>query len=90
MTELLKIASIGECMIELSPAKGVEGFPEGTKIFRQAFAGDTFNTATYLVRQFAPKAEVSYITGLGADMQSQKHAGKNSPAKASRSITSHW
>ncbi|WP_319411688.1 sugar kinase [uncultured Cohaesibacter sp.] len=71
MNELLKIASIGECMIELSPAKGVEGFPEGTKIFRQAFAGDTFNTATYLVRQFAPKAEVSYITGLGADMQSQ-------------------
>ncbi|WP_319483412.1 sugar kinase [uncultured Cohaesibacter sp.] len=71
MSELIKIASIGECMIELAPVKGVEGYAAGTKFFRQAFAGDTFNTATYLVRQFSPKAEVSYITGLGADMQSQ-------------------
>ena len=37
MTELIKIASIGECMIELAPVKGVAGFPEGTKFFRQGF-----------------------------------------------------
>ena len=71
MSKKIKIASIGECMIELAPVKGVTGFPEGTKFFRQAFAGDTFNTATYLSRQFGANSEIFYITGLGADMQSQ-------------------
>ena len=62
MNKALKIACIGECMIELSPA--------GNGLFRQGFAGDTFNTAAYLSRQFAPDVEVSYITGLGSDPQS--------------------
>ncbi|TLP43173.1 sugar kinase [Cohaesibacter sp. CAU 1516] len=53
----LKAVCIGECMVELSPA--------GDGLFRQAFAGDSYNTATYLARQFAPDVEVSYLTALG-------------------------
>lgn len=62
MSKAVKIACIGECMIELAPA--------GNGLFRQGFAGDTFNTAIYLSRQFSPEVEVSYVTGLGNDPQS--------------------
>jgi 2-dehydro-3-deoxygluconokinase len=53
----MKIACIGEAMIELSfrgstPSIGV--------------AGDTLNTAIYLKRA-APKLQVDYITRLGSD-----------------------
>ncbi len=63
MTKTVRIACIGECMIELAPA--------GDGLFKQGFAGDTFNTAAYLSRQFAPQIEVSYITGLGIDPMSE-------------------
>ena len=63
MTKAVRIACIGECMIELAPA--------GDGLFKQGFAGDTFNTAAYLTRQFAPEIEVSYITGLGVDPMSE-------------------
>ena len=44
-SKLRRIASIGECMIELSPA------PElGSGVLRRGFAGDTLNTAVYLAR----------------------------------------
>ena len=52
-----RVLCIGECMVELSPA--------GDGLYRQAFAGDSFNTATYLARQFSPGLEISYCTGLG-------------------------
>ncbi|KZK88572.1 2-dehydro-3-deoxygluconokinase [Pseudovibrio sp. Ad46] len=58
------IACIGECMLELAPA--------GNDLFRQSFAGDTFNTAVYLKRQFGEELDVSYITGVGYDVYSQK------------------
>ena len=58
----VNIACIGECMIELAPDR--PGF------YRQSYAGDTFNTAAYMARQFAPRIDVSYITGLGQDSQS--------------------
>ena len=54
----MKIACVGEAMIELSLGEG-----------RQAmvgFAGDTLNTAIYLKRA-APEFGVSYITRLGRD-----------------------
>jgi 2-dehydro-3-deoxygluconokinase len=63
----LRIASIGECMIELSPA------PElGPRVLRRGFAGDTLNTAVYLARclrrQKAGHAwSVAYATRLGGD-----------------------
>ena len=59
----LKAVCIGECMVELSPA--------GDGLFRQAFAGDSYNTATYLARQFAPDVDVSYLTALGTGGLSQ-------------------
>ena len=36
----MRVVSVGECMVELSGA--------GQGLWRQAFAGDTFNTAWYL------------------------------------------
>jgi len=57
---MLRITSIGECMIELSAA--------GDRLWRQDFAGDTYNTAVYLARLLAPEhAEVGYLTALGDD-----------------------
>ena len=52
----MKVASIGECMIEFSQT------PDGT--FRRGFGGDTLNTALYLSRL---GIDVSYVTALGDD-----------------------
>ncbi|MFC0266735.1 sugar kinase [Kushneria aurantia] len=53
------IALLGECMIEL------HGQPEGT--LHQGFAGDSFNTATYLARLADARLRVDYVTALGDD-----------------------
>lgn len=53
----IKVAVIGECMIELSESK--------TDIQRH-FGGDTLNTAVYLARANADLA-VHYVTALGTD-----------------------
>ena len=58
----MKIACIGEAMIELSMAG------ENPHL---GVAGDTLNTAIYLKRQ-APDLAVSYITRLGTDPFSQR------------------
>lgn len=61
----LKIAVIGECMIEMSPQADGQ--------YALGFAGDTFNTATYLARRLGPEqAQVSYVTGVGHDTLSQR------------------
>ncbi len=56
----MKIACIGEAMVELSldPAPSMQA--------RVGFAGDTLNTAIYLKRA-APELEVAYVTRLGCD-----------------------
>lgn len=55
----MRVVSVGECMVELSGA--------GQGLWRQAFAGDTFNTAWYL-RALLPKAaQVDYLTCVGRD-----------------------
>ncbi|ELT99206.1 hypothetical protein CAPTEDRAFT_114054, partial [Capitella teleta] len=54
-----RIACIGECMVELSPADN--------GLFRQAFAGDTLNTAIYTARSAGNALNISYITALGTD-----------------------
>lgn len=51
-----RVASIGECMIELSE------HPDGR--ITRAFGGDTLNTAVYLARLGVP---VDYVTALGDD-----------------------
>ncbi|MBM3516353.1 MAG: sugar kinase [Alphaproteobacteria bacterium] len=54
----MRIATIGECMIELS-----EGAPGQ---LRQSFGGDTLNAAVYLAR-LCPDARTDYMTALGDD-----------------------
>ncbi len=53
-----RIASIGECMIELSATA------EAPELRRLGFGGDTLNTATYLARL---GVAVDYVTALGDD-----------------------
>jgi 2-dehydro-3-deoxygluconokinase len=56
----MKVASIGECMIEFSAAR------DG--LFARGFGGDTLNTAVYLSRL---GIETSYVTALGDDPLSE-------------------
>jgi 2-dehydro-3-deoxygluconokinase len=58
-----KIASIGECMLELSAAQAQ---PD---LRRLGFGGDTLNTAIYLARLGVP---VDYVTALGDDPYSER------------------
>ena len=60
--ETLKIACIGECMVEFSPTKSGD--------YQRNFAGDTFNTAVYLKRQFGERLAVYYVSALGCDTAS--------------------
>jgi 2-dehydro-3-deoxygluconokinase len=53
------LLSIGECLVELAAV--------GNNLFRQGFAGDTFNTAWYARRALAPSWDVQYFTALGDD-----------------------
>lgn len=57
----MRILALGEVMVELSAA--------GPDLWRQAFAGDTFNTAWYLAA-LRPGWQVSYGTRIGADPMS--------------------
>jgi len=66
---MLRIASIGECMIELSETAAA-GEPGGD--MQRTFGGDTLNTAVYLTRclkqaEMPSGAEVHYVTALGDD-----------------------
>lgn len=62
-----RLLSIGECMMELSPAAG--------GLLRQSFAGDTFNTAWY-ARRILPKTySVDYFTTSGSDRLSASLIG---------------
>jgi 2-dehydro-3-deoxygluconokinase len=56
-----KVASIGECMIELKQAEG--------GLFSRGYGGDTLNTAVYLSRL---GADADYITALGDDALSDE------------------
>jgi len=57
----LRVACLGECMIELRE--------QAPGLLAQGFAGDTYNTAVYL-RRLVPASEmqIDYATGVGADM----------------------
>ena len=57
---MARIASIGECMVELVQA--------GPSLLRQGYGGDTLNTAVYLRRALPAEAgSVAYVTALGDD-----------------------
>ena len=57
----MKVACLGECMVELSDLQKGQA--------RQSFGGDTLNTALYLARL---GLDVSYITALGDDPFSEQ------------------
>lgn len=57
----LRIACVGEAMIELSFRSPGQADP------RIAYAGDTLNTAIYLQRTLGGAGRVSYVTALGTD-----------------------
>lgn len=58
-------AAIGECMVELSSV--------GEGLYRQGFAGDTFNTAWYVRALTEPSAcVVRYVTAVGDDKLSDE------------------
>ena len=58
----LAIASIGECMVELSASRAHRG------LFERRYGGDTLNTAVYLARLLKGSAVgVRYVTRLGDD-----------------------
>lgn len=59
----MRVVSVGECMVELSGA--------GQGLWRQGFAGDTFNTAWYLRARLPQSARVDYLTCVGQDAISQ-------------------
>jgi 2-dehydro-3-deoxygluconokinase len=58
---MTKVASIGECMIELKQADG--------GLYSRGYGGDTLNTAVYLARL---GVGVDYITALGDDPLSEE------------------
>lgn len=61
----MKIAIIGECMLELSHRSG--GSFDNTLATALSFGGDTLNTAIYMSRLGVP---VEYVTALGDDFMS--------------------
>lgn len=63
----VRVASLGECMIELSDLGALDGR------VAMGVAGDTLNSAIYLARccEGAP-IEVDYLTALGVDQLSQR------------------
>ncbi|MHA1151132.1 MAG: sugar kinase [Alphaproteobacteria bacterium] len=63
----VRIACLGECMVELAPA------PEGAGLFRLGVGGDSFNTAAYMKRLAeTAEARVHYVTALGEDAESAR------------------
>ena len=63
-----KICAIGEPMIELAPVEG--------GLYRQGFAGDTFNTAWHMAQWLGPRARVGMVTRLGRDGLSNAFAAE--------------
>ena len=60
LTQPLRVALVGECMIEM---RGLPG-----ALFSQTFGGDTLNAAVYLSRLGAGNGIVAdYVTAIGAD-----------------------
>ena len=61
-------ASIGECMVELAPT--------GEGLYRQGFAGDTLNTAWYVLGLTSQGArKVRYVSAVGTDALSETMLG---------------
>src|SRR5210317_1191692 len=65
MTKTVKLALIGECMIELQEIS--------PGVTNQTFGGDTLNTAIYCARLARDlPLEIDYVTALGTDTFSER------------------
>ncbi len=56
---MTRVLAIGECMVELADI--------GNGLFKQGFAGDTFNTAWYMRKLLPSSWQVAYFTTVGDD-----------------------
>ncbi len=56
---MANIVVMGECMVEFSPTS--QGY------YKNGFAGDVYNTAVYVKRLLADKADVAILTAVGND-----------------------
>ncbi|WGL15775.1 sugar kinase [Microbulbifer bruguierae] len=68
----MKLAALGEVMVELAPQaseKGAQSGGAGRPLLAQSYAGDTYNTAVYIARG---GVDVSYVTLLGDDPYSEE------------------
>lgn len=54
-----KFVAIGEAMVELAPVEG--------GLYRQGFAGDTFNTAWHAAQLLGPDWATGFLTRVGSD-----------------------
>jgi 2-dehydro-3-deoxygluconokinase len=61
---MTNVLALGECMVELAPI--------GQDLYRQSFAGDTFNTAWYLRRLLPAGWTVAYGSCVGTDAISDR------------------
>src|SRR3979409_639265 len=61
---MTRVASIGECMIEMKQAEAGKG-----GLFSRGYGGDTLNTSVYLARL---GVDVDYVTALGDDTLSDE------------------
>lgn len=61
---MTNVLALGECMVELAPV--------GQDLYRQGFAGDTFNTAWYLRRLLPAGWTVAYGSCVGTDAISDR------------------
>ncbi|MCK7598964.1 sugar kinase [Microbulbifer sp. CAU 1566] len=66
----MKLAALGEVMVELAPQASVQEQAGSDKpLLAQSYAGDTYNTAVYIARG---GVSVSYVTLLGDDPYSEE------------------
>ncbi|MFV8781037.1 sugar kinase [Microbulbifer sp. SA54] len=65
----MKLAALGEVMVELAPQVAGQAGEQGRALLRQSYAGDTYNTAVYAARY---GVSVSYVTLLGDDPYSEE------------------
>ncbi|WP_282609844.1 sugar kinase [Pelagibius sp. Alg239-R121] len=63
-SEIKRVASIGECMVELRDL--------GSGQLERGFGGDTLNTAVYMARHLGEHARVEFVTALGDDPFSEE------------------
>ncbi len=63
-----RLASLGECMVELAPSGRDD-------LYALGFAGDTFNTAWYARKLLPASWQVDYVTAVGQDAISRRMIG---------------